>query len=248
MSSQSIIGAFSALGHEQRLAIYRLLIEAGSDGMNAGAIAERIGIVPSSLTFHTQSLLRCGLIRQRRVSRNLIYSAEPGPITAILSEFSGLCGLPSVAVAPAATGATALPAVKILLLCTGNNALSIMAEAMINDLGGGQWQAFSAGSDPASQIHPLTLEVLRENGHSVEGLRCKSWDDFALRPKMDLVVTLCEDTAGELCPIWPGEPAEMHISFPDPAMSSGNPQQKAAEFRRVYQLIAARVRLLLRCP
>ncbi|MBF0561832.1 MAG: arsenate reductase ArsC [Alphaproteobacteria bacterium] len=137
--------------------------------------------------------------------------------------------------------------VNVLVLCTGNSARSVLAECLINDLGGGKWKAYSAGSHPAGKVNPLSLEVLREKGHSVDELRSKSWDEFALpgAPGMDLVITVCDNAAGEVCPIWPGHPLKIHIGFPDPAAAEGTHEERLAAFREIYGRIEAKVHRLL---
>ncbi len=135
----------------------------------------------------------------------------------------------------------------VLVLCTGNSARSVLAEVLINDLGGGRWQAYSAGSHPAGRVNPLSIAVLNENGHSTEGLRSKSWDEFAQAgaPRMDLVITVCDNAAGEVCPIWPGHPSKVHMGFPDPAAAEGSDEERLAEFRKVYAMIKAKVGRLI---
>ena len=137
--------------------------------------------------------------------------------------------------------------ITVLVLCTGNSARSVLAECLINDLGGGKWRAYSAGSKPTGKVNPLSLEVLKEKGHAVEGLRSKSWDEFALpeAPRMDLVVTVCDNAAGEVCPVWPGHPSKVHIGFPDPAAAEGTHEQRLGVFREVYGMIEAKIRKLI---
>jgi len=137
--------------------------------------------------------------------------------------------------------------INVLVLCTGNSARSVLAEVLINDLGGGGWKAYSAGSHPTGMVNPLSIEVLKEKGHAVEGLRSKSWDEFALpdAPKMDLVITVCDNAAGEICPIWPGHPSKIHVGFPDPAAAPGTGEARLAEFRRVYVMIEEKIRKLI---
>jgi arsenate reductase len=137
--------------------------------------------------------------------------------------------------------------IRVLVLCTGNSARSVMGEALINTLGEGRWRAYSAGSHPTGQVNPLTLELLREKGHRTLGLRSKSWDEFAspTASQMDLVITVCDNAAGEVCPVWPGGPQKIHVGFPDPAAATGSHEDQLAEFRKVYALIEEKIKRLI---
>ena len=139
---------------------------------------------------------------------------------------------------------------QILILCTGNSARSIMAEAIINTLGAGRFVAHSAGSQPAGRVHPLALEKLSAIGYPTAQLRSKSWDEFAAAdaPKMDFIITVCDNAAGEVCPLWPGQPISAHWGFPDPAAVQGSEAEQRAAFEQVFQRITQRVRLLLNLP
>ena len=144
----------------------------------------------------------------------------------------------------------AQPARNVLFLCTGNSARSVMAEALLSKLGEGRFRAYSAGSHPAGKVNPFTLELLKADGHSLEGLRSKSWDDFAKpgAPKIDFVITVCDNAAGEVCPIWPGHPMTAHWAFQDPAAFEGSDEEKRRRFRSVYQQIDNRLRVFLSLP
>ena len=139
---------------------------------------------------------------------------------------------------------------QILILCTGNSARSIMAEALINTLGAGRFVAHSAGSQPAGRVHPLALEKLSAIGYPTAQLRSKSWDEFAAAdaPQMDFIITVCDNAAGETCPLWPGQPISAHWGFPDPAAVQGSAAEQRAAFEQVFQRITQRVRLLLDLP
>ena len=139
---------------------------------------------------------------------------------------------------------------NVLFLCTGNSARSVMAEVLLNTLGEGRFKAYSAGSHPAGKVNPFTLQLLKNNGHSVEGLRSKSWDEFVRleAPKMDFVITVCDSAAGEMCPVWPGQPMTAHWGFQDPAALEGPDEEKRRLFRSVYQQIANRLRVFLSLP
>lgn len=135
--------------------------------------------------------------------------------------------------------------INVLFLCTGNSARSIMAEAMLNDpaLGGGRFRAFSAGSHPRGAVHPLAIELLREHGLPVDGLRSKSWDEFAApgAPAIDVVITVCDSAAAEPCPVWPGRPATLHWSVLDPASVTGSEAARRQAFRDTMRRLRARI-------
>jgi arsenate reductase len=139
---------------------------------------------------------------------------------------------------------------NVLFLCTGNSARSILAEAYLNSVSAGRFRTFSAGSHPKGQVHPLTLETLRRADLSTESLRSKSWDEFvqAGAPEMDFVITVCDSAAGEVCPVWPGQPITAHWSFPDPAAFEGSNEAKRTFFREVFRQIRSRVDLLRNLP
>lgn len=140
--------------------------------------------------------------------------------------------------------------VNVLFLCTGNSARSILAEALLDHLGRGRFKGYSAGSFPKGAVNPLSLDVLRKVGLPVEGLRSKSWDEFARpgAPAMDLVITVCDQAAGETCPVWPGQPVTAHWGMPDPAAADGPYAQRLAAFERTLTGLEARIRLLTALP
>jgi arsenate reductase len=135
---------------------------------------------------------------------------------------------------------------KVLVLCTGNSARSILAEVLLNELGEGRFAAFSAGSHPAGKVNPGALQVLQENGHSVDGLSSKSWDLFTATdaPEIDIVITVCDNAAGETCPLWPGSPITVHWGIADPA-GIGNEEESRKAFEVAYQRLQRRVVAML---
>jgi arsenate reductase len=136
---------------------------------------------------------------------------------------------------------------NVLFLCTGNSARSVMAEAVLTRLGARRFRAFSAGSRPAGQINPYTIELLEQQGHPVDQLASKSWTVFAApdAPHMDIIITVCDSAAGEVCPVWPGRPVTAHWGFEDPAAFVGSPEATRDKFHEIYRQITTRVRLLL---
>lgn len=141
---------------------------------------------------------------------------------------------------------------NVLFLCTHNSARSILAEALLNEVGKGRFKAFSAGSRPrgGQQPNPLALEVLQSVGVSTEGLHSKSWDTFGSKdaPHMDLVITVCDNAAGEVCPFWPGHPATAHWGYPDPSKVEGTHEVKLAAFRKTMLAIRHRLEFFISLP
>lgn len=141
---------------------------------------------------------------------------------------------------------------NVLFLCTHNSARSILAEATLNHIGQGRFKAWSAGSSPREnqQPHPLGLQVLRAAGIATDGLYSKSWDEFARpgAPAMDLIITVCDNAAGEVCPIWPGHPATAHWGYPDPSATTGAEAHQLEAFRQTLNAIHHRLELLVNLP
>jgi protein-tyrosine-phosphatase len=141
---------------------------------------------------------------------------------------------------------------NVLFLCTHNSARSILAEALLNHLGAGRFKAYSAGSSPRDnqRPNPLGLQVLQQAGVSTEGLRSKSWDEFAApgAPQMDLIITVCDNAAGEVCPIWPGHPATAHWGYADPSAGDASDEVKLKAFAQTLIAIQRRLQLLINLP
>ena len=219
MNKTDVVRALAALAHEHRLGIFRLLVKRGPSGLPAGEIADKVGIGPTNTSFHLKELEsrrlaprnpgrplhpirhRCGrgCASSSRTSRR--NAARPtGAFGA------GLCdryqGVPS----EEDNCEMSERSFNVLFLCTGNSARSIMAEAVLNSLGRGQFKAYSAGSQPKGTVHPLALKVLSSATLPIDGLTSKSWEVFAQpgAPVMHFVFTVCDNAAGETCPVWPG--------------------------------------------
>lgn len=139
---------------------------------------------------------------------------------------------------------------NLLILCTGNSARSIMAEALFNTIGEGRFKAYSAGSFPNGKVNPYAIEILKEIGYPTTQLRSKSWDEFTLpdAPQMDFVITVCDNAANEVCPVWPGAPVNAHWGFEDPAALEATEDEKRALFRKVFHQIRQRVEIFSALP
>ena len=145
---------------------------------------------------------------------------------------------------------TSAPIYNVLFLCTGNSARSILAESLLNHLGAGRFRAFSAGSYPKGKVHPLALELLKQRGLPAEGLRSKSWDEFAATgaPALHFIFTVCDNAAGEICPIWPGKPTTARWGIADPATAAGTEEQKRHAFRTALGELEARIQRFVSLP
>lgn len=139
---------------------------------------------------------------------------------------------------------------NVLFLCTGNSARSIMAEALLNAMGRGRFRAYSAGSYPKGEVHTLAKELIQKNRLPVEELRSKSWDEFAKpgAPQLDFVFTVCDNAAGEVCPVWPGQPMTAHWGIPDPAAVTGPEETRRKAFFTAYNQLSNRLSILVNLP
>ncbi|HEX4097390.1 MAG TPA: arsenate reductase ArsC [Caulobacteraceae bacterium] len=139
---------------------------------------------------------------------------------------------------------------NVLFLCTGNSARSIIAESLLNRLGAGRFRAYSAGSMPAGEVNPHALALLTQMHYPTDGMRSKSWDEFAGpdAPRLDFVFTVCDDAAGEVCPIWPGQPMTAHWGLPDPAAATGSEAEIALAFADTYRMLSQRITIFVSLP
>jgi arsenate reductase len=142
------------------------------------------------------------------------------------------------------------PSINVLFLCTGNSARSIMAEGILNALGGGRFRGYSAGSHPSGRVNPIALELLAKDGYPTQGVRSKSWDEFTgpKAPRIDFVVTVCDNAAHEACPIFPGRPVAAHWGVADPAAAQGNDDDKRRAFRAAFDILRRRVQRFTGLP
>ncbi len=139
---------------------------------------------------------------------------------------------------------------NILFLCTGNSARSILAESIVDAIGQGRFKGYSAGSHPSGRVNPFALELLAKNCYPVEGARSKNWDEFAApgAPALDFVITVCDNAAGEMCPVWPGQPMTAHWGITDPAAVEGSDEEKRKAFLEAFVILRRRIELLVNLP
>lgn len=260
MGHTDAVKALAALAHDARLAVFKLLVQAGPEGLAAGVLAERLPMAPSALSFHLKELTQSGLLLQRPDGRKLMYSAHFDTMNALIGHLSENCcnGIPcgvdrrlSCSPDQPPQGDTMPPlSFNVLFLCTGNAARSILAEAQLNALAPHRFKAYSAGSRPAGTLNPFTLAFLHDNGLPTEGLRSKPWQEFAAEgaPHMDFIITVCDQAAGEPCPVWPGHPATAHWGVPDPVLATGSDEDKHHAFVQVAALLRRRIELFTSLP
>ena len=268
MESNAVVIALAALAQSSRLEVFRSLVVAGEAGLTPSALSERLGVASNTLSFHLKELAHAGLITSERLGRNLIYRAQFERMNALLVYLTQNCcqgqpcltapahtAFPSVFSNPSEpTMTTQIPTkpLNVLFLCTHNSARSILAEALLNAMGQGRFKAYSAGSSPRDnqQPHPLGLQVLQNAGISTQGLYSKGWSTFsgADAPHMDLIITVCDNAAGEVCPVWPGHPATAHWGYADPSQGEGTDAEKSEAYRQTLHAMKRRLELLCSLP
>jgi len=260
MERSDPIAAFAALANPDRIAIVQLLARRVPGSMCPAEIIAATGLKGNTLSNHLATLGRAELVDSRREGRNVFYTLRMDRIGALVDHLVGDCcgGRPDacapltarhlVSFTKVATMGDTPP--NVLFICTGNSARSIMAEALLRELGQGRFRAFSAGTNPAGKPNPHALATLARHGHATGGLYSKDISAFDgdNTPQMSFVFTVCDRAAAEPCPVWFGPAMTAHWGLPDPANDSGSPEQVAAAFERAYQTLRLRIEEFIALP
>jgi protein-tyrosine-phosphatase/DNA-binding transcriptional ArsR family regulator len=259
MEASSAAEIFGALAQDTRLAVLRLLLSAGPTGLPAGDIAARLGLPSSTTSFHLAALERAGLTQATRQGRQIIHAVRIAALRDLIAFLTEaccagrpeLCGdLARLAPAPPVESVPMTPAFNVLFLCTRNSARSLMAEAILAEVGGGRFRAYSAGADPAPQPLPEVIETLRRLGHDVSGLRSKSWDVFTgpHAPRMDFVIALCDVPEGQRCPDVGSTAITGAWPLPDPNKFTGSATERGLLLNELYAGLKRRIDVFTSLP
>ncbi len=257
MEEKTIL-ALGALAQIARLRVVRRLVDAGEHGCTPTDLGQVLHLPPATLSFHLKELVHAGLITQTREGRSLRYRPATTELHTLMTNLQQLLGLPLSHPGHAGPAQSwdispekpAMVTRHVLFLCTGNSARSILAEGLLSALGGERFKAFSAGSHPRGAVNPLALEVLQQLGANTAGYRSKSWDEFATpeAPAMDFVFTVCDQAAGETCPVWPGQPITAHWGVADPSLVVGSEAERRRAYLDTAYTLRRRIELLLALP
>jgi protein-tyrosine-phosphatase/DNA-binding transcriptional ArsR family regulator len=258
MESSVAAAGFSALAQETRVNVMRLLGAKGASGMAAGELASKLGQPPSTLSFHLAALEQAGLVQSTRQSRHIIYAIRFAGLRALFSFLTetccggrpDLCGDLARLLPEDQPEVHMTPAFNVLFLCTHNSARSLMAEAILQQVGKGRFNAYSAGSKPAKAPMPEVIDKLQTLGHDIEQLRCKSWNEFTgpSAPRMDFVITLCDVLQGQQCPDFGEKPVTGAWPLPDPAKFTGSAVERATMINELYGMIRRRLEIFVNLP
>ena len=251
-----LITRFTTLGHPQRLAIFRLLMRRYPDRLPAGEIAGVLDLRPSTLSAYLAALHRCGLVTQAREGTSLRYGIDMEGVRQVVDALVLDCCNGRVDLCPGLslpqTGSAPMTQrpYRVLFLCTGNSARSIFAEALLKREGGARFEVHSAGTRPRSDLNPFAVEVLRQKGHDVSGLRAKSAAEYQApgTAPFDFVFTVCDLAANEECPAWEGQPISGHWGLPDPVKAQVTVAQKSLAFQQAYGALQHRIRAFAALP
>lgn len=253
------VQVLAALAQESRLSAMRLLIVAGPSGLSAGELADRLRMPASTTSFHLSALERAGLVQSTRHARQIIYAVQFVALRELISFLTEECcgGRPEMcgdlaALLPAIPedDTVITPAFNVLFLCTRNSARSIMAEAILQQVGRGRFNVYSAGSEPAAEPMPAVMQKLRSLGHDVSRLHCKSWHEFtgAEAPRMDFVIALCDTLDNQTCPDFGDKAVTGAWPLPDPAKFTGNDAEQATMLNEVYAGLRRRIEIFTSLP
>lgn len=259
METSEAAAAFAALSQDTRLDLMRLLIAEGASGLPAGEIAVRLAVPSSTLSFHLAALERAGLTQSTRQGRQVVHAVRVVGVRRLLTFLTETCcaGRPELCgdiarllppLPDEDKGMT--PAFNVLFLCTHNSARSIMAEAILQKIGGDRFRAYSAGSEPIAAPLPAVIERLRTLGHDVTGLRSKSWNEFTgpSAPRMDFVITLCDTLHGQQCPDFGKVAVTGAWPLPDPAKFTGSAPEQATMLNELYASLRRRIEIFAALP
>lgn len=250
-----------ALGHPQRLALFRLLMRRYPDRLPAGEIAEVLEVKASTLSTYLAALMRAGLVTQDRAGTSLLYAVDMKQVQETFDYLLRDCcrGRPEIC-SPSpffATEGTAQMTPQdqgrkynVLFICTGNSARSIFAETLLRQIAGERFNAYSAGTKPSSELNPIAVELLRQKGHDIAPLRAKNVSEFLGEgaPDLDFVFTVCNQAANEECPAWDGQPISGHWGMPDPVKATGTEAEKMLAFQQAYGALKHRIEAFAALP
>jgi protein-tyrosine-phosphatase/DNA-binding transcriptional ArsR family regulator len=259
MESKDAAAAFAALSVETRLTLLRLLMGRGASGMGAGDLATRAGLPASTTSFHLAALERAGLTQSIRRGRQIIHAVRMNGLRQLLmfltetccGGWPELCGDLARLLPPLPEEDIGMsPSFNVLFLCTHNSARSIMAEAILRDVGGARFRAYSAGSDPVAKPNAEVLAKLQTLGHRLDGLRSKSWYEFTgpSAPEMDFVVTLCDTPEGASCPDFGDLAVTAAWPLPDPVKFTGSDAERSALLNELYAGLRRRIDIFTALP
>jgi arsenate reductase len=259
MESTEAAQIFGALSQDTRLAVLRLLLGAGPNGLPAGEIADRLGLPASTTSFHLGALERAGLTQSTRQSRQIIHAVRIVALRELIAFLTETCcsGRPELCgdlgrLLPdnALENVPMTPAYNVLFLCTRNSGRSIMAEAILEQHGGDRFNVYSAGSDPADEPMPEVLDKLQALGHDVSALRSKSWNEFTGpdAPQMDFVIALCDTLDGQVCPDFGHKAVTGAWPLPDPAKFSGSAAERSTLLNELYASLHRRLGIFASLP
>ncbi|MBV0910941.1 arsenate reductase/protein-tyrosine-phosphatase family protein [Anianabacter salinae] len=243
----------TALGHPGRLSAFRLLARRAPEGVRPSEIADALQVKPNTLSVYLATLERAGLIHSERQGKSVFYTIDMSATGALIDYLAVDCcrGRPDLCATATAKALSQAPSRSImpdtpynaLFICTGNSARSIFAEVLLRDMAGNKFVAYSAGTNPNSELNPFAIDLLKRNGFDTSGLRSKTVAEFQTEdaPKLDFVFTVCDRAANEECPPWPGQPITAHWGLPDPVKATGTEAEKALAFSQVFQAMRRRL-------
>lgn len=247
----------SILGHPQRLGLFRLLVRRYPDRVPATELARALDVKPNTLSTYIGALMQAGLVTQERAGTSLRYAVHLDAVRETFDYLLHDCcrGRPDVC-APLASPSRPSVAFEtgrkynVLFICTGNSARSILAESILRAEAGDRFAAYSAGTRPGSELHPLALDLLVQKGHDISVLAAKNISHYRGpdAPAFDFVFTVCDQAANEDCPAWPGQPVSAHWGMPDPVKAEGSDAEKSLAFRQTYRALANRIRAFAALP